>query len=149
MSPIPPTTVRRRARLIVSEPEPDLVVIGIDAKRQHSDGGSFQVGVTVTNQGAAQSAETTLRWKQEVDGTTTEIGTAAQSALTRPQSSFKTIWLTAPSTPGTSSYWACVDSVAGESDTINNCSGKVTVTVTNNLATARPASVERRRWARR
>ena len=101
-------------------------------------GGSFRVGVTVTNQGDAQSAATTLRWKQLVDGTTTEIGTVAQRALTRPQSSFKTIRLTAPSTPGTSAYWACVDSVAGESDTTNNCSGKVSVTVTNNLATGAP-----------
>ena len=126
------------ARLIVSEPEPDLVVIGIDASDNIVTGGSFQVGVTVTNQGAAQSAETTLRWKQLVDGTTTEIGTVAQRALTRPQSSFKTIWLTAPSTPGTSSYWACVDWVAGESEITNNCSGKVTVTVTNNLATGAP-----------
>ena len=124
--------------LIVSEPEPDLVVIGIDASDNIVTGGSFQVGVTVTNQGAAQSAETTLRWKQLVDGTTTEIGTVAQRALTRPQSSFKTIWLTAPSTPGTSSYWACVDRVAGESEITNNCSGKVTVTVTNNLATGAP-----------
>ena len=124
--------------LWVSEPAPDLVVIGIDASDNIVTGGSFQVGVTVTNQGAAQSAETTLRWKQLVDGKTTEIGTVAQRALTRPQSSFKTIWLTAPSTPGTSSYWACVDWVAGESEITNNCSGRVTVTVTNNLATGAP-----------
>ena len=120
------------------EPAPDLVVIGIDATDNIVTGGSFRVGVTVTNQGDAQSAATTLRWKQLLDGTTTELGTAAQRALTRPQGSFKSIRLTAPSTPGTSSYWACVDSVAGESDTTNNCSGKVTVTVTNNLATGAP-----------
>ena len=124
--------------LIMSEPAPDLVVIGIDATDNIVTGGSFRVGVTVTNQGDAQSAATTLRWKQLVDGTTTEIGTAAQRALTRPQGSFKMIRLTAPSTPSTSSYWACVDSVAGESDTTNNCSGMVTVTVTNNLATGAP-----------
>ncbi len=124
--------------LIMSEPAPDLVVIGIDATDNIVTGGSFRVGVTVTNQGDAQSAATTLRWKKEVDGTTTEIGTSAQRALTRPQGSFKTIRLTAPSTPGTSYYWACVDSVAGESDTTNNCSGSVTVTVTNNLATGAP-----------
>ncbi len=122
----------------VSEPVPDLVVIGIDATDNIVTGGSFRVGVTVTNQGDAQSAATTLRWKQEVDGTTTEIGTSAQRALTRPQGSFKTIRLTAPSTPGTSYYWACVDSVAGESDTTNNCSSSVTVTLTNNLATGAP-----------
>ena len=127
-----------RVTVTVSDPAPDLVVIGIDASDNIVTGGSFRVGVTVTNQGDAQSAATTLRWKQLVDGTTTEIGTAAQRALTRPQGSFKTIRLTAPSTPGTSSYWACVDSVAGESDTTNNCSGRVTVTVTNNLATGAP-----------
>ena len=122
----------------VSEPAPDLVVTGIAATDNTVTGGSFRVGVTVTNMGDAQSAATTLRWKQEVDGTTTEIGTSALSALTRLQGGFKTIRLTAPSTPGTSSYWACVDSVAGESDTTNNCSGRVTVTVTNNLATGAP-----------
>ena len=125
-------------QVTVSEPAPDLVVIGIDATDNIVTGGSFRIGVTVTNQGDAQSAATTLRWKQLVDGTTTEIGTADQRALTRPQGSFKTIRLTAPSTPSTSSYWACVDSVAGESDTTNNCSGRVTVTVTNNLATGAP-----------
>ncbi len=122
----------------VSEPAPDLVVTGIDATDNIVTGGSFRVGVTVTNMGDAQSAATTLRWKKEVDGTTTEIGTSALSALTRLQGGFKTIRLTAPSTPGTSSYWACVDSVADESDATNNCSGRVTVTVTNNLATGAP-----------
>ena len=127
-------------RVTVSEPAPDLVVIGIDASDNVVTGGSFRVGVTVTNQGDAQSAATTLRWKQLVDGTTTEIGTVAQRALTRPQGSFKTIMLTAPSTPGTSQYWACVDSVAGESDTTNNCSGKVTVTVTEEVPPPPPRS---------
>ena len=122
----------------VSEPEPDLVVIGIDASDNIVTGGSFRVGVTVTNQGDAQSAATTLRWKQLVDGTTTEIGTDAIRALNLHQADFETIRLTAPSAPGTSYYWACVDSVAGESDTTNNCSGSVTVTVTNNLATGAP-----------
>ena len=122
----------------VSDSEPDLVVIGIDATDNIETGESFRVGVTVTNQGDAQSAATTLRWKQLVDGTTTEIGTDAVRALIRPQGSFKTIRLTL-STPGTSSYWACVDSVAGESDTTNNCSGRVTVTATNHLATGAPA----------
>ena len=68
-------------------------------------------------------------------GTTTEIGTEDVRALTDPQANHESIRLTAPSTPGTYRYWACVDSVAGESDTTNNCSGKATVTLTNNLAT--------------
>ena len=38
--------------------------------------------------------------------------------------------LTAPSTPGTHYYGACVDAVTGESDTTNNCSSSVQITVT-------------------
>ena len=37
--------------------------------------------------------------------------------------------LTAPSTPGTYYYGACVDAVTDESDTTNNCSASVQVTV--------------------
>ena len=37
--------------------------------------------------------------------------------------------LSAPSTPGTYYYGACVDAVAEESDTTNNCSSSVTITV--------------------
>ena len=37
--------------------------------------------------------------------------------------------LTAPSTAGTYYYGACVDTVTGESDTTNNCSGSLAVTV--------------------
>ena len=38
--------------------------------------------------------------------------------------------LTAPSTAGTYYYGACVDAVTDESDTTNNCSSSVQVTVT-------------------
>ena len=80
--------------------------------------------MTVTNQSDVQSEATTVRWKQLVDGTTTEVGTDDVRALTRPQSNFETIRLTAPSTPGTYRNWACADSVAVESDTTSNCSGE-------------------------
>ena len=42
--------------------------------------------------------------------------------------------MTAPSTVGTYYYGACVGSVTGESDTTNNCSSSVTVTVQENSA---------------
>ena len=51
------------------------------------------------------------------------------SSLNALQSGDESISLTAPSTPGTYYYGACVDSVSGESDTTNNCSGSVTVNV--------------------
>ena len=60
-------------------------------------------------------------------------GTSSESvSLTAPASgtSSESVSLTAPSTPGTHYYGACVDAVTGESDTTNNCSSSVQVTVT-------------------
>ena len=48
----------------------------------------------------------------------------------------ESITLTAPSTAGTYYYGACVDSETGESDTTNNCSAAVTVTVSGQQANA-------------
>ena len=47
----------------------------------------------------------------------------------------QTINLTAPSTAGTYYYGACVDAVTDESDTTNNCSSSVQVTVPEPVAT--------------
>ena len=122
----------------VSEPAPDLAVLGIDASDGVETGESFRIGVTVQNLGDGQSAATTLRWLQVTTGASdTELGTDAIRALNLHQANFETIRLTAPSTPGTYTYKACVDSVAGESDTTNNCRS-VTITLTNNLATGAP-----------
>ena len=41
----------------------------------------------------------------------------------------QSVALVAPSAPGTYHYGACVDAVAGESDTANNCSTAVQITV--------------------
>ena len=65
------------------------------------------------------------------------MGTDAIRALNLHQANFETIRFTAPSTPGTYTYKACVDAVAGESDTTNNCRS-VMVTLTNNLPTGEP-----------
>ena len=131
----------------VPEPEPDLVVLAPDVSPSSVEtGGMFSLLMTVTNQGDAQSAATTLRYKRSTDATIatsdTSVGTDAVRALVRPQGSGATIRLTAPSTPGTYYYGGCVDSVAGESDTANNCSSSVKVTVTvpqtNTPATSAP-----------
>ena len=122
----------------VSEPAPDLAVLGIDVTYGVETGERFRIGVTVQNLGDGQSAETTLRWLQAITGVSdTELGTDAIRALNLHQANFETIRLTAPSTPGTYTYKACVDPVAGESDTTNNCRS-VTITTTNNLATGVP-----------
>ena len=96
-------------------------------------GASFTLSATVTNAGDGESAATTLRYFRSTDATITtsdtEVGTDAVGTLAAAGTSDLSIDLTAPSTTGTYYYGACVDSVTGESDTTDNCSAAVTVTV--------------------
>ncbi len=115
-------------------PAPDLVVDTptVDASAPAA-GARFTLSATVRNQGNGSSAFTTLRYYQSTDPTITtsdtEVGTDSVSGLNPSGSSDESISLTAPSTPGTYYYGACVGSVSDESDTTNNCSPTVTVTV--------------------
>ena len=98
-------------------------------------GASFTLSATVRNQGNVRSDPTRLRYYRSTDTTITTSDTAVGSYvggvnyLSASGSSDHEIDLTAPSTPGTYYYGACVDSVPGESDTTNNCSVAVTVEV--------------------
>ena len=96
-------------------------------------GASFTLNATVRNRGDGAAGSTTLRYFQSTDSSITtsdtEVGTASVNSLSASGSSSETISLTAPSTPGTYYYGACVDAVSGESDTGNNCSTAVAVTV--------------------
>ncbi len=98
-------------------------------------GASFTLSATVTNAGDGGSAATTLRYYRSTDATIstsdTALGTDSVGALAAAGTSDLSIDLTAPSTAGTYYYGACVDSVTGESDTTDNCSASVTVTVKN------------------
>ena len=97
--------------------------------------GAFSLSAAVRNDGdAAAAAATTLRYYRSTDATITtsdtEEGTDAVGVIAA--GAFITglgIDLSAPSTPGTYYYGACVDAVTGESDTTNNCSGSVSVDV--------------------
>ena len=116
---------------------PDLVV-GAPSVTDSSPprGGSFTLSATVRNQGTGSSATTTLRYYRSTDGTIatsdTQVGTdQVVSALAASGTSAESIGLTAPTEEGTYYYGACVVSVSGESDTGNNCSGAVEVTVVN------------------
>ena len=97
-------------------------------------GASFTLSATGRNQGSGPSAATTLRYYRSTDatisGTDTEVGTDAVGSLAAAGTSDESIGLTAPASVGTYYYGACVDAVTGESDTSNNCSSAVTVTVT-------------------
>ena len=115
-------------------PAPDLVVdTPTVSESAPAAGARFTLNATVRNQGAARSASTTLRYYQSTDSTITsadtEVGTDSVFGLAVSRSGDESISLTAPSTPGTYYYGACVDALSDESDTTNNCSPAVTVTV--------------------
>ncbi len=96
-------------------------------------GASFTLNATVRNQGSASSGSTTLRYYSSSDSTIstsdTEVGTDQVGSLAASGTGTESIDLTAPSSAGTYHYGACVDAVSGESDTGNNCSDAVQVTV--------------------
>ncbi len=101
-------------------------------------GQSFTLSVTVRNHGTEQAAATTLRYYRSddatIDATDTEVGTDGVSSLSAGDTSAESINLTAPSEAGTYYYGACVDAVTGESDTGNNCSAAVSITVADDRA---------------
>ena len=94
-------------------------------------GESFTLSATVKNEGGGAAAAT-LRYYRSTDATIatsdTQVGTDAVAGLAAAGSN-QSVDLTAPATSGTYYYGACVDTVTGESDTTNNCSSSVTVTV--------------------
>ena len=115
-------------------PAPDLVVDAPTVSNSSpTAGASFTLSATVRNQGAARSSSTTLRYYRSTDATVstsdTQVGTDPVSSLSASRTSSESIFLSTPSNAGTYYYGACVESVSDESDTGNNCSSAVTVTV--------------------
>ena len=106
--------------------QPDLTI----ALYGSQSAGTISLSVQLRNSGDETSAATTLRYYQSADATITasdtEVGTVAVDAS---DLSLKLISLTAPTATGTYYYGACLDAVAGESNTANNCSRSVSVTV--------------------
>ena len=90
-------------------------------------GGDFSLFATVESRGVGRVESTILR--HYINGTeiaTESLGPFTDFVRTLQGSSL----MTAPTQPGTYSYRSCVDPVPGESDTTNNCSGVLRVTVT-------------------
>ena len=115
---------------------PDLVVESPSVSDNSPIAGAFfTLSATVRNQGDGSSATfSTLRYYRSTDATITtgdtHVGTDLVFSLSPSRTSHESIDLTAPSSPGTYYYGACVDDVTGESDTSNNCSSSVQVDVT-------------------
>ena len=124
------------ATVTVTEPPSDLVVtshpVSVSTLRS---GQSFQLPVSVRNQGTGRAAATTLRVYRSSDATISDgdtfVRTVRVTALSPSALTYMSIPLTAPSSAGTYYYGACVDPVSGESRTGNNCSSGVQVTVTD------------------
>ncbi len=113
---------------------PDLVVEAPSVSNSTlTPGQSFTLQATVRNRGTGPSAATTLRYHQSSDATIAtsdrSVGTDAVSVLSASGTGLESIPLTAPLTPGTYYYGACVAAVSNEKDTSNNCSTGVRVTV--------------------
>ena len=123
-------------RVIVAEPPrvPDLVVESPSVSDSSlTPSQNFTLSVTVRNQGPVQSASTTLRYYRsssaKISDSDTEIGTDSVAILVASGTSFESIRVAGPSNTGTYYYGACVQAVASESETENNCSTGVQVTV--------------------
>ena len=122
-------------QVTVREPDhPDLTVVSPSVSNSSPAVGSqFTLSATVQNDGNGESAATTLRYYRSTDATITtsdtEVGTDAVAGLAPSGSDRQSVDMAAPSAPGPYYYGACVDAVAGESDTANNCSTSVQVTV--------------------
>ena len=113
---------------------PDLIVESLRVSGNDLvPGQSFTLYATVRNQKTGTSSSTRLRYYRSSDatisGSDAEVGTDSVSALNADGTETGNISLTAPLAAGTYYYGVCVDSVAGESDTNNNCSQSVTITV--------------------
>ena len=107
-------------------------------------GKTIALRATIRNQGTSPSDTVTLRYYRSTDPTIT--GSDAQEdaeslqGIDESTSTTDEITVIAPLTPGTYYYGACVDTVYRESDTTNNCSIGVAVTVVEPAAPVpRPA----------
>ena len=98
----------------------------------------FSLTVTVRNRGDGPSPATTVSYYRATSPTiidnpsagNTQVGTTdSVSTLEASDSTDLTVNLTAPSSTGTYYFGACVKTVSGESNTQNNCSSSVAVTV--------------------
>ena len=96
-------------------------------------GSRIGTAATVSNQGQGRSDPTTLRFYRSSDATITtadtQVGTQSVNAIEASSFATPALGFNVPSSPGTYYYGGCVDAVPGESDTSNNCSDSVAVTV--------------------
>ncbi len=113
---------------------PDMVVINADVSNANlTPNQAYTINATARNQGDGVSAETTLRYYLSNDNVIadndTSLGTDTIPGLASNTDSAQSLTPNAPGGNGT--YWvgACVDAVADEIDSGNQCSTAVQITV--------------------
>ena len=122
-------------RITVELPAPpDLIVESVSVDEHTLEPGErFRFEATVRNQGTAESARTDLHYYLSTDANISESDTHERSdsigRLDADETSKEWVTLTAPNSPGTYYFGACVDSVTNESNTGNNCSRAIRITV--------------------
>ena len=121
-----------------STSKPDLIVESASVNPNPlTTGQAFTLSATVRNRGTGASPGTTLRYYRSTNATITpqdtQLDTDWISRMNPSSSRTASTNQTAPSTAGTYYYGSCVDSVADEADTSNNCSSGVRVTVEEEL----------------
>jgi len=96
-------------------------------------GAEFVLKATVRNRGSSESEPSTLRYYRSWDATVSpkdeEVGAESIGSLNAGAGMEQAVRLSAPMTPGSYHYGACIDAVQDESETRNNCSSSVTVEV--------------------
>ena len=133
-----------------SEGGPDLIVQSPSVSAvMLTPGQEFTLNVTVHNQGDEQAAATMLHYYRSNNSTITssdtEVGTDEIGTLDASATSAASIALTAPTSVSAEVgiyYGACVASVRGESDTDNNCSSAVKITLGGQEATEEETTEE-------
>ena len=119
--------------MTVPEPQrPDLVVTSRSVSHGRPvTGTGFTLSATVSNDGDRSAPAATLRYYRSTDATIStsdaQVGTSRRGGVGRCGKQQHSVDLTAPGTLGTYYYGACVEAVADESDTTNNCSASVEV----------------------
>ena len=106
----------------------------------------FSLSVEVRNQGDGASGSTEVHIYRSSDAIISSsrdsrVASVSVGSLSAAATNDVLVSLDVPSSAGTYYYGACVDAVRGESDTRNNCSLAVQVTVGAPDLTARPPSV--------
>ena len=126
------------AQVPVSGPRPDLVVnrVWVSAGKPVI-GGRLTFETEVDNLGSATAGPTALRFYRSTDATVTRSDTEFATVWLWPLSSLRSVtvrgWVTAPSSKAVLYFGACVDTVAGETATTNNCSAALKVEVSQHI----------------